>query len=105
MIKIYALLSFLGALLPLTPFCFFLLENGVDAGLFFNELFYSHISTFFALDVIVSVLVFIAFVVSESLKAGKAWMMWSVLCLLIGISFALPLFLLFREIAANEKIE
>ena len=54
---------------------------------------------------IVSALVFIAFVVSESLKAGKAWMMWSVLCLLIGISFALPLFLLFREIAANEKIE
>ena len=54
---------------------------------------------------IVSVLVFIAFVVSESLKAGKVWMMWSVLCLLIGISFALPLFLLFREIAANEKIE
>ena len=103
MVKVYALLSLLGALLPLIPFGLFLVAHGFDVGLFFDELFYSHISTFFAFNVIVSALVFIAFAVSESLKAGKAWMMWSVLGLVIGVSFALPLFLLFREMAANGK--
>jgi len=52
-----------------------------------------------------SALVFIAFVVSESLRMGKAWIAWSILGPVIGVSFSLPLFLLFREIAANERIE
>ncbi|MDO5103220.1 MAG: DUF2834 domain-containing protein [Lautropia sp.] len=104
MIKVYALLSFFGALAPLTPFCFFLLENGVDVSLFFDELFYGYISTFFAIDVIISALVFIAFAVSESLRLRKTWMIWSILGLIIGVSFSLPLFLLFREIAVNKRI-
>ncbi|MDO5057566.1 MAG: DUF2834 domain-containing protein [Lautropia sp.] len=81
----------------------FLLENGVDVGLFFDELFYSYISTFFALDVMISALVFIAFAVSESLRLRKTWMLWSVAGLVIGVSFSLPLFLLFREMVLSER--
>ncbi|MBP2623997.1 DUF2834 domain-containing protein [Streptococcus oricebi] len=103
MIKVYLLLSFIGAVLPLAPFSLFLLENGLNLGLFFHELFASYISSFFALDVIISALVFIAFVVSESLRKDKKWMMWSILGLVIGVSFSLPLFLLFREIAAKNS--
>lgn len=102
MIKVYILLSFLGASIPLTPFFFFLLDNGIDLSSFFDQLFYSYISTFFALDVIVSALVFIAFAVSESLRLRKAWMLWSITGLLVGVSFSLPLFLLFREISIEE---
>jgi len=49
MIKVYVLLSVFDALVPLTPFCLFLLQNGLDVGLFFDELFYSYISTFLSL--------------------------------------------------------
>ncbi|MGF6148356.1 Protein of uncharacterised function (DUF2834) [Kingella potus] len=103
MVKLYVLLCLVGAVLPLTPFCLFVVENGLDAGLFFKELFDSRTSTFFALDVIISALVFIAFAVSESFRLGKKQMMWSVLGLAVGVSFALPLFLLLRETAIRQE--
>ena len=82
----------------MTPFFPWLLEHGLNIPLFIEELFNSRISSFFALDVIVSALVLFVFIVVETkrLKVRFAWTaMVATLC--VGVSFGLPLFLYLRH--------
>ncbi|HEX8175745.1 MAG TPA: DUF2834 domain-containing protein [Pyrinomonadaceae bacterium] len=95
---LYLILALLGALLPLSQLAPFLATYGLDVPLLFRQLFQTHASAFFGLDVIVSSVVLWLFVFSEGrrLRMRNLWLY--ILCnLAVGVSLALPLFLFFRE--------
>lgn len=94
----YLLLSIAGLLLPYSQFIPWLLDNGLDMGLFICELFANRIGGFFGLDVVVSALVLIPFVFVEGRRLGVKRLWLPVVgTLLVGVSFGLPLFLFLRE--------
>lgn len=96
--KLYLLLAILGAVLPLSQLVPFLTTHGLNLKLFFAYLFSNSVSGFFGMDVIVSSVVLWLFVFSEGrrLRMRRLWVY--VACnLAVGVSLALPLFLLFRE--------
>ena len=94
----YLVLSVLGAVAPLSQFVPFVREHGFDARLMVQQLFSTRMGAFFAMDVIVSAIVLIAFVRMESKRIGlqRAWIpVLATLC--VGVSLGLPLFLYMRE--------
>jgi hypothetical protein len=96
--KLYLLLAILGAVLPLSQFIPFLTKHGLDLKLFFTFLFSNSVSGFFGMDVIVSSVVLWLFVFSEGRRLRMRHLWVYVVCnLAVGVSLALPLFLLFRE--------
>lgn len=94
----YLILCILGTVLQYWQFLPFLIENGFDIKLFFEQLFANRISTFFGIDVIVSSLILWIFVFSEGsrLKMRNLWI-YIVSNLLGGVCLGLPLFLLMRQ--------
>lgn len=95
---LYLAAAILGTILPLRFFVPFVLANGLDLNLFFQQLFQNNVSAFFGMDVIISSLALWLFVFSEGRRQrmGKLWVY--VICnLLVGVCLALPLFLFFRE--------
>jgi ABC-type amino acid transport system permease subunit len=103
--NIYAGAAIIGFLISISLIGLFAVEYGLNLGLFFQQLFNNYVSTLFALDLIVSSVVFWFFLFKEARKhqIKKAWF-FVVLNLLIGLCFALPLFLYIRE-ARIEKIK
>jgi len=96
--NLYLLGAVLGLVLPYLYFIPFVMEHGLDAGLFINQLFANRISAFFGMDVIVSSLVLWVFVFAEGKRLGMKHLWVYVVCnLTVGVSLALPLFLYFRE--------
>jgi hypothetical protein len=99
----YLILCVLGAALPYSQFIPWLLENGFNAPLFVHQLFANRISTFFGLDVLVSAVVVVGFVRTESKRLGVHLIWLPILGVLtVGVSFGLPLFLYLRERALEE---
>jgi len=94
----YLITATLGLILPYTFFGLFLAEYGFDLALFVRQMFASPIAAFFSVDVIVSSLVLWGFVYSEGRRLGmrRLWI-YVLLNLLVGVSFALPVFLYARE--------
>jgi len=103
---LYLIAAILGTVLPLSEFIPFLAANGLDLPLFMRQLFQNQVSSFFAMDVLVSSLVLWIFIFSEGSRRGMSKLWLYVVCsLTVGVSMALPLFLFFRErkINANHK--
>lgn len=101
--NVYAVLTVIGTVVPLSQFYKFLVENGLDFKLFFEDLFANHISSFFGWDVIISAFVVLFFIIYEAkrLKIKSFWI--SILGLfLAGVSCGLPLFLYLRERSLNK---
>jgi hypothetical protein len=95
---IYLTLCILGFVLPYSQFVPFLAEHGLDFKLFFEQLFTNRISSFFAMDILVSSIAFWIFVFYEDTRSQmKLLLVYVVSNLIIGLSFALPLFLLIRQ--------
>lgn len=96
--RLYIIGAFLGLVLPYTYFISFLLEHGLDLGLFIEQMFANPIASFFAVDVIISSLVLWIFIFSEGRRLGmrNLWL-YAVCNLIVGVSFVLPLFFYFRE--------
>jgi hypothetical protein len=94
----YLVCCVLGLVVPYSQFVPWLLEHGLNLGLFFRELFANRISAFFATDVIVSAIVLIWFIQSEG-KRLRVRLLWlpTVGTLVVGVSLGLPLFLLLRQ--------
>jgi Terpene cyclase DEP1 len=94
---LYLVLCILGAALPYWQFVPWVAANGLHMSLFFRELFVNRISAFFGMDVIVSAIVLVVFIRTESRRLGiSPWL--PVLALLtVGVSLALPMFLYMRE--------
>jgi len=101
--NIYLLLCLLGVTVPYSQFIPWLLQNGFDARLFLAQLAANRISLFFVADVLVSGLVLMVFIRMESsrVKIRRGWIVTAGLCL-VGVSFALPVYLYLRERALES---
>jgi Terpene cyclase DEP1 len=96
---VYLALCFAGALLPYWQFVPWLLEHGLNGPLFLRELFANRISTFFAMDVLVSAVVLLRFIRVERLRLDiRHWWLPIVAVLVVGVSLGLPMFLYMREV-------
>ena len=94
----YLVCCVLGLLFPYSQFVPWLLEHGLNITLFCRELFANRISSFFAMDVIVSAIVLLWFIQSEGrrLRVRLLWLP-TIGTLIVGVSFGLPLFLFLRQ--------
>ena len=100
----YLILCILGTILPYSQFVPFLLEHGLNLQLFFEQLFVNRISSFFAMDLIVSSLVLWIFVFWEGSRLGmKNLWVYIASNLLVGVSLGLPVFLLMRQRKLEES--
>ena len=95
---IYLLLAIVGFIVPYYFLISFLLAHGFDPRLFFNQLFGTSISSFFAVDLLISGVVFLILLRQEANRhsMNHQWIYVIALCT-VGLSFALPLFLWARE--------
>lgn len=101
---VYLIAAILGTVLPLSQFIPFLTANGLDLPLFTRQLFHNQVSSFFAMDVLVSSVVLWIFVFSEGRRRGMSKLWLYVVCsLTVGVSLGLPLFLFFRERKINAQ--
>jgi hypothetical protein len=100
---IYVVLCVLGFVLPYSQFVPWVLENGLNMKLFFQQLFANRIGGFFGMDVFVSAVALIGFVRTEGarLKIRALWLP-IVSVLLVGVSLGLPLFLYQREATLEQ---
>ena len=96
---LYLILCCLGLVLPYSQFVLWVLANGFNPSLFLYEMFANRISGFFAMDVLVSAVVLVSFVISESerLHLRMVWLPLVATCL-VGVSLGLPLFLYLRQV-------
>jgi hypothetical protein len=101
--KLYLVLAAIGFVLPYYFFVSFLVEYGLNLGLLIDQLFANDISTFFAVDLIITAIVFLIFMVREAARYRmRNWWPYVVATLAVGPSFAFPLFLYFREPQMEE---
>lgn len=101
----YGILSLLGIILPYSQFIPWIHLNGFNITQLFIEASQSRIGAFAWMDVVVSVVVLIGFILYEGRKKGmKHWWIPVIGTLTVGVSLGLPLFLLLREIHI-EKIK
>jgi hypothetical protein len=95
---LYLVLALLGLAAPYYFFISFLLAHGPDGPAFLQQLFATPISTFFAVDLVISCVVFVLLLRQESARyAIENWWVYLVALLTVGLSFALPLFLYVRQ--------
>lgn len=101
----WMVLALLGALLPLTAFLPWLGAHGLDVPRFVVDLFVNPVSSFFALDVMISAIVLTAFVLMQGRRDGvrPLWLP-IVATFLLGVSCGLPLFLALRERALVQRV-
>lgn len=99
----YLFLCIIGTILPWSQFGPWLIDNGLDLVLLGNDIFSNRISTFAWFDVIVSAVVVLLFVVVEGRRLGVPHL-WApfVAMFTVGVSLALPLFLLLRQIRLEQ---
>jgi len=96
--NLYLVLTILGLIVPYWFFFKFLNANSLNISLLIQQLFANDISTFFAVDLILSTIVFWIFLAGEAAKLQmNNWWLYILASLIVGLSFALPLFLYFRE--------
>ena len=99
----FLVLCLLGVVLPLYQFIPWVLTNGLNTSLFIEELFSTRIGAFFGLDVIVSALVLVVFIISEGKKLNIPRLWLPILATFsIGVSFGLPLFLYLRQLKIDQ---
>lgn len=102
----YLGLCVLGLAVPNAAFWPWLAAHGFAPRQFISDLFSNGISTFFGLDVLLTALVLLVFVVSEGRRLGMRhrWISVAAACL-VGVSLALPLFLYQRQLRLDRMLE
>ncbi|MBP0017758.1 MAG: DUF2834 domain-containing protein [Cyanobacteria bacterium SBLK] len=96
----YLLLTILGAIVPWGLLVGFFAENGLDNGLFLQQMFANEVATAIATDLIISAIVFLCFAFVEMRRSQiSLWWMLLVIALTfgVGLSCGLPFFLCLRE--------
>ena len=96
--KFYGILCVLGIVLPYWQFLSWVSENGLAISQLVGEAANSRIGAFAWLDVLVSAVVLLGFIIYEGnrIKMKKIWIPIIGTCI-VGVSLGLPLFLLMRE--------
>jgi hypothetical protein len=101
----YLLFCVLGVVLPYSQFIPWVLENGLQLRVFFQQLFANRIGGFFGMDVLVSAVVLIFFMRREGRRLGVRPTWLPILGVLtVGVSLGLPLFLYLRERALEGSV-
>ena len=101
---IYMVLCVLGMILPYSQLVPYVLESGFDTPAVISLLFANRISAFFALDLFVSAVTFLAFAWAEGKRLGmKEFWIPIAGTFLVGLSLGFPLFLYLREERVNKK--
>jgi dolichyl-phosphate-mannose--protein O-mannosyl transferase len=96
--RLYLVLAVLGFTAPYYFLVSFLRANGFDLRLMVDMLFGNPISTFFAVDLVISAVVFLVWSFSEVRRLQlPSWWIYLILTFLVGPSFSIPLFLFARE--------
>lgn len=98
MLYLYSICCVLGTVLPLASFAPWLAEHGLDIERFVQAALINQISRFAWADLIVSSMALTLFVVAESRRLNIRHGRLALLGLMVGVSLALPLFLLLREL-------
>ncbi len=101
---LYLAFAVLGLVLPYSQFIPWVMEHhALNMELFIRDLFANRVSAFFALDVIVSVVVVISFIQIEGKRLAMC-LLWLpiVSALLVGVSLGLPLFLYLRQLQLDR---
>src|SRR5512139_1813150 len=101
--NIYLILTIIGFI---APYYFFLQVREFDLRELFQMFSASKILSGIAMDLLVSVIAFWFFMFTEArkLQMKNAWL-YLLATLLVGLSFALPLFLYFRERKLQDMAE
>ena len=96
--RLYLILALIGFVVPYYFFAGFLAANGLNLTLLIQQLFGTPVSTFCAVDLLITAVVFWVFLYQEARHLQmRRWWVYITATLLVGPSFALPLFLTFRE--------
>ena len=94
----YLLLSILGTIVPLVELAPWLVTNGLAFPLLLQELFMNRVSSFFALDVVLSACSLFMFISMEQNRLMRRfWWIPVIATLALGVSAGLPLTLYLRE--------
>lgn len=102
--NIYIVLCVLGAVIPMAVFVPFVLENGPNMGLFVREMFATQVASFLSADLMLSSLALWVFIFFEVRKRPiQYWWLAILANLAVGLSLALPLFLLMRELSKTPE--
>jgi hypothetical protein len=97
--RFYLVLTVLGILLPYGAFVPWLVTNGADIKLLFSEATANPISIFAWLDVFISAIVLLVFIISDGVRNKvRYWYLPVLGTLLVGVSCGLPLYLYFKEL-------
>jgi hypothetical protein len=102
---LYLVLALIGLILPYSQFLPWIMEHqAMNIPLFIHDMFANQISAFFAVDVIVSAIVLIVFILDEGQRLGMGTLWLPVIVtLLVGVSLGLPLFLYLRQIQLDQS--
>jgi hypothetical protein len=101
---LYLVLAVIGFVTPYYFLVTFLAAYGLDGRAILQQLFASEISTFFAVDLIIASVVFIVYLTQEAKRhAIPCWWLYLIPLFIVGLSFALPLFLYVREDRVDSK--
>ena len=102
---LYLAFALVGLLLPYSQFLPWIMDHhGLNISLFVHDMFANQISAFFAIDVIVSAIVLIVFILHEGQRLGMRTLWLPVIAtLLVGVSLGLPLFLYLRQIQLDQS--
>lgn len=107
LIAIYAVLAVLGTVLPYAYFVPFVQTHGLDLREFISQLYATRISAMAWMDILISSVVFWVFMWAEGRRLKmRGWPLLLIPNLTVGLSLALPLFLMRREAKlATSKTE
>jgi hypothetical protein len=94
--RLYFALFVAGAVIPMAAFVPWFAVHGLDTRLFVRQLFANRISTFFALDLLLTAVVVLQMARRERGKL-RLWWLPILATLFIGVSAGLPLLLYLRE--------
>ena len=95
---LYLILAVIGFVGPYYFFISFLTVHGLDGKAFLEQLFGTKISAFFAVDLLLSCVAFVIYLRREAARYSiERWWLYLAALLVVGLSFALPLFLWARE--------
>jgi len=101
----YLLLGILSTIVIYWEFLPWLLQNGPNVSLFFQQLFANRIGASFGIDLIASAVVLMLFVTVEGKRTSvrRLWIPWVAL-VTVGVALALASFLYLREVEM-ERME
>ena len=101
---VYLIFALIGLLLPYSQLIPWIVEHHTfNLSLLIHDLFANRVSAFFALDVIVSAVVLIAFIWIEGKRLSMRLLWLPILSVfLVGVSLGLPLFLYLRQLRLDR---